>query len=112
MENIRIENTWESDVISKECKCSLDDTKCNPIKTECEHNVNDTRDLLESISCGSRLFTNKLYVMKYPNLIITNSTNNDANPHSRNSNLHIFDTIQNKVYIQIKIVISFYIIQQ
>lgn len=105
MENIKIENTWESADIPKECGCCWKDTRCNPIKTECAHHCNqqDLRiDLLESMSCGSRLFTNNLYAIKYPNLIITNTADTQSRTDDRNSHLHIFDINQNKVVFSSK----------
>ena len=112
MEHIKIENTWESDNITKECKCSLNYTFCNPIITECYHNApaqcdyaNRTPYLLESISCGSRLFTNNLYAVKYPNLIITN-TKIDGPWNGIYNDLHIFDTIQNKIIFSSKNILS------
>jgi len=108
MENIKIENTWDSDNVTREeCKCywPRNRTSCNPTITSCTCPSNRNIDnILESISCGSRLFTNTLYAKKYPNLIITNTVNNDTY-HQRQekiSHLNIFDTIQNKIIFSSK----------
>ena len=107
MENIKIENTWDSDNVPREeCKCYWPSgSSCNPTQTSCHCSWNKmTSNILESISCGSRLFTNNLYAKKYPNLIITNTVNNDTY-HQRKveiSHLNIFDTIQNKIIFSSK----------
>ena len=107
MENIKIENIWDSDNVPREdCKCYWSrNPSCKPTNTSCGCPWNRTSDtILESISCGSRLFTNNLYAKKYPNLIITNTVNNDIY-HQRKveiSHLNIFDTIQNKIIFSSK----------
>jgi hypothetical protein len=92
MENIKIENTWDSDMVHRECKCysATTTTHCNPVRTKCDRENHE-------IYCGSNLFTNNLYAIKYPNLIITKTKIIDRNIH-----LNIFDTIQNKVVFSSK----------
>ena len=122
MEHIKIENTWESYYISKECKCSWNDTYCNPIKTKCDHTArryseNSITNLLESISCGARLFinndsfglrlfTNNLYAEKYPNLIITKTDDCHNYCHNYYIHLQIFDTNQNKIIFSSENILS------
>jgi len=107
MENIKIENTWDSDMVRREeCKCDI--SSCNPTNTSCDdcrqNSHKSGNRILNSISCGSRLFTNNLYAIKYPNLIITNTINNDIYHPSKveTSHLNIFDTIQNKIIFSSK----------
>jgi hypothetical protein len=107
MENIKIENTWDSDNVTREeCKCYWphNRTSCNPTITSCTCPSNrNTDNILESISCGSRLFTNTLYAKKYPNLIITNTGNyKTVKGELQVSHLNIFDTIQNKIIFSSK----------
>ena len=99
MEHIKIENTWKSDNIFEKCKCSFYDTYSNLIKTEYRQDNtsgNLKTYLLNSMSSGSRLFTDDLYAVKYPNLIITKTVN------GQNKHLHIFDTIQDKIIFSSK----------
>jgi len=106
MENIKIENTWDSDNVHIECKCDWPRyrTSCNPTITSCNcPSDRKTDNILESISCGSRLFTNTLYAIKYPNLIITNTGNyKTVQGELQVSHLNIFDTIQNKIIFSSK----------
>jgi hypothetical protein len=98
MENIKIENTWDSDNVPREdCKCYWSrNPSCKPTNTSCGCPSNRNADnILEMISCGSRLFTNNLYAKKYPNLIITNTY--DTIQGKQVSHVNIFDTIQNKI---------------
>jgi len=104
MEYIKIENTWESDLIAKECECNSNwlnsnNDSCNPIKTRCYHYNSEKIDLgklQRYMSCGAKFFGNNLYAVKYPNLIITKC----------NGHLHIFDTIQNKIIFSSKNILS------
>lgn len=99
MENIKIENTWDSDNVTREdCKCYSSVSSCTPTKTRCDdchfNRNNSGNNILKSISCGSRLFkTSLLYAINYPNLIITKTSDSDLN---------IFDTIQNKIIFSSK----------
>jgi len=110
MNNINIENTWESDNISREkCKCGSGySNNCNSIKTVCmcEDYINREHEMpkyiFNSISCGTRLFTDNLYAVKYPNLIITNTYNTEVRSNLQIRHLHIFDTIQNKIIFSSK----------
>ena len=109
MENIKIENTWESDYIPKECECDHSwlnsnncNNICNPIKTGCHHfgqeNINSGK-LQKYMSCGAKFFANNLYAVKYPNLIITMTIDTK---NSQNRYLHIFDTNQDKIIFSSK----------
>ena len=114
MDHIKIENTWESYLISKECECDSwltpnPDSYCNPIKTNCNHySVYEDRyfnseKVRTYMSCGAKFFANNLYAVKYPNLIITMTIDTK---NSQNRYLHIFDTIQNKIIFSSKNILS------
>jgi hypothetical protein len=75
MENIKIENTWESEDISKECECNY-----------------------SWLYSNAKFFGNNLYAVKYPNLIITKTIVTG----SCQDKLHIFDTNQDKVIFSSK----------
>ena len=96
MENIKIENTWNScGNYPEDCCCF---SRCSPYKTTCDFHNSHHRpfnliDLPNYMSCGSLLFMNNLYAKGYPNLIIT---------IEYGGILNIFDTTQNKVIFSSK----------
>ena len=84
MDHIKIENTWESYYIAKECECNYNGSWLD--------------------SNGAKFFiNNNLYAVKYPNLIITKTA--DCHNHQI-KHLHIFDTNQNKIIFSSENILS------
>jgi hypothetical protein len=100
MQNIKIENSWESDDVKKECKyCDLNLSLKSATYIEYEtKNISSETDYDKYSVSG--LFTYNLTVIKYPNLIITKT--NESNI----TNINIFDTIKNKIIFSSKNIID------
>lgn len=91
MENIKIESSWNSDTIKKECGCatsSLIDVKYI-VRQSC--GGWDPNRILDFKDSAYRLFSSTLYAMKYPDIIITKVEANDLR------GINIFDVIKNKI---------------
>jgi hypothetical protein len=93
MENIKIESSWNSATIHKECSCETGTLIDVNYVVDCEPDVVDVDEVLDFMNSANRLFTNNLNAIKYPNLIITQVTGKS----SFEKDINIFDVIKNKI---------------